>query len=274
MNPGLFDLSGKCFVITGGGGLLGPRHAIAIARQGGLPVLMDIEKERLEAARKSVESAAKKPCAALVADVTQEPSLKAALDHCLEKFGGIAGLINNAAIDAKVGGGASGLTRLEQFPLDQWNREMAVGLTGAFLCSRIFGGHMAASGKGGVILNIASDLALIAPDQRLYRQEGVAEDQQPVKPVTYSVIKHALIGLTRYLATYWASKNVRVNALCPGGVKNKQPEEFLRRIQNLIPLGRMADLDEYEGAVVFLCSEASAYMTGQLLVMDGGRSVW
>jgi len=126
----------------------------------------------------------------------------------------------------------------------------------------------------GVILNIASDLSVIAPDQRLYRREGLPEEQQPVKPVTYSVIKTALVGLTRYLATYWADQGVRVNALSPGGVYNGQGEEFVTRLTNLIPMGRMADHDEYRGAIQFLCSDASRYMTGQNIAIDGGRSVW
>lgn len=126
----------------------------------------------------------------------------------------------------------------------------------------------------GVILNIASDLALISPDQRLYRKEGLPEDRQPVKPVTYPVIKSALIGLTRYLATYWAEKGVRVNALSPGGVYTSQDERFVEKLSNLIPMHRMAVLNEYQGAIVFLCSEASSYMTGSNLIIDGGRTVW
>ena len=128
-------------------------------------------------------------------------------------------------------------------------------------------------GKGGVILNIASDFSVIAPDQRLYRREGVAEAEQPVKPVTYSVIKTGLIGLTRYLAAYWAGAGVRVNALSPGGVYAGQPEDFVRRLEELVPLGRMANIDDYAAAVQFLCSDASRYMTGQNVVIDGGRTI-
>ena len=164
-------------------------------------------------------------------------------------------------------------SRLENFPLEQWDLQISVGLTGAFLCSQVFGAAMALDGKGGVILNIASDLSVFSPDQRLYKKAGLPDNLQPVKPVTYSVIKAGLVGLTRYLATYWADKGVRSNALSPGGVLTGQGDEFVQRLSTLIPLGRMAKRDEYRAAVQFLCSDASSYMNGQNIVMDGGRSV-
>jgi NAD(P)-dependent dehydrogenase (short-subunit alcohol dehydrogenase family) len=148
-----------------------------------------------------------------------------------------------------------------------------VGLTGSFLCSQVIGGEMARRGRG-VIVNVASDLALIGPDQRLYRQPGLPDELQPVKPVTYSVVKSGLLGLTRYLATYWATSGVRVNAISPGGVYTDQPDDFVQRLSNLIPLGRMARMDEYAGAILFLCSDASSYMTGANLIVDGGRTAW
>jgi NAD(P)-dependent dehydrogenase (short-subunit alcohol dehydrogenase family) len=207
----------------------------------------------------------------MASDITSESSLESARARILEKFGRIDILINNAANNPKVEDGKTTWSRLENFPLDVWEADIRVGLTGAFLCSRLFGAEMAKR-KSGVILNVASDLALIAPDQRLYRVEGLPDDQQPVKPVTYSVVKTALIGLTRYLATYWSSANIRVNAISPGGVFNGQSEAFLTRLKQLIPMERMANQDEYEGAILFLCSDASSYMTGANLVIDGGRS--
>jgi NAD(P)-dependent dehydrogenase (short-subunit alcohol dehydrogenase family) len=185
-------------------------------------------------------------------------------------------LINNAAIDPKVKGDQDFVeaTRLENFPLEQWDLQVAVGLTGAFLCSQVFGTAMAKDNKGGVILNIASDLSIFSPDQRIYRKPNTQEELQPVKPVTYSVIKSGLIGLTRYLSTYWIDKGIRCNALSPGGVFNGQDDEFVQRLSSLIPMGRMAEQDEYRAAIQFLCSDASAYMNGQNIIMDGGRSVW
>jgi NAD(P)-dependent dehydrogenase (short-subunit alcohol dehydrogenase family) len=211
-----------------------------------------------------------------VMDVTRPNEITAVADELAVIGRRVDILVNNAAIDPKVRGdqGVLQTSRLENFPLDQWDLQMAVGLTGAFLCSQVFGSAMAQDGKGGVILQIASDLSVFAPDQRLYLKEGLADDMQPVKPVTYSVVKAGLIGLTRYLATYWADHGVRANALSPGGVFNGQGEEFVQRLTSLIPLGRMASRDEYRSTVQFLCSDASSYMNGQNIVLDGGRSVW
>jgi NAD(P)-dependent dehydrogenase (short-subunit alcohol dehydrogenase family) len=271
-NP--FDLNGRVAVITGGAGILGEQHARAISAAGGIPVLVDIQQQRASEKAAALSQEFGVAAVGYAVDITKQEKLEALRDEIVARFGRLDILINNAANNPKMEASAEvNFSRLENFPLAQWEADIAVGLTGAFLCSKVLGSYMASHG-GGVIVNVASDLALIGPDQRIYRQPGVAEDMQPVKPVTYSVVKSALVGLTRYLATYWAKDKVRVNAISPGGVFNGQPEEFVERLTNLIPLGRMAGIDEYQGAIVFLCSDASSYMTGTNLVVDGGRSCW
>lgn len=271
----LFQLEGSVAFVTGGGGLLGPMHASALLELGATVALADIDRERAESAAMELSKTHGNRVFAVPTDVTLPASIAEAAQVTEERAGPIDILINNAAVDPKVGGGPSNdrLTRLEQFPLETWRRELDVGVTGTFLCCQIIGSRMA-SRRRGVILNISSDLGLIAPDQRLYQKPGVPPDEQPVKPITYSAVKHAVIGLTRYLATYWAEQGVRVNALAPGGVLAGQSEEFLDRVQSRIPLGRLANQDEYKGAVAFLCSDASSYMNGAVVVADGGRSVW
>ena len=270
-----FDLTGKTALITGAAGLLGIEHAAALLESGATVVLTDISEAGLTSAglflARNAEAAR---IITMVMDVSQPDAIRAVSNELAASNRRVDILVNNAAIDPKVKGdqGVVETSRLENFPLDQWNLQIAVGLTGAFLCSQVFG--MARDGKGGVILNIASDLSMFSPDQRLYRKEGLAEDMQPVKPVTYSVTKAGLIGLTRYLATYWADSDVRANALSPGGVFIDQSEDFVQRLSALIPLGRMAKRDEYRSAVQFLCSDASSYMNGQNVLMDGGRSAW
>ena len=183
-------------------------------------------------------------------------------------------MVNNVANDPKVNASyTSTWSRFETYDLELWNEDLMVGLTSSFLCSQIVGRHMAEQNEG-VIVNIASDLSVFSPDQRLYKKEGLSDDEQPVKPVGYSVVKHGLIGLTKYLATYWADKNIRVNALSPGGVQTDQDPDFVQRLESRIPMNRMASETDYQAALVFLLSDASAYMTGQNLVMDGGRSAW
>ena len=184
-------------------------------------------------------------------------------------------LINNAANNPKVEEASKNLgpIRFHNFPVEMWNQDLAVGLTGAMLCAQVFGEVMEKQ-RSGVVLNISSDYGLIAPDQRIYRKEGLPEEEQMVKPVSYSVVKHGMIGLTKYLAVYWADKGIRVNTLCPASLENGQNEKFVRKISNLIPMGRMSRPDEYVCTVLYMISDAATYMTGSTVVLDGGRTSW
>ncbi len=273
-----FDLSGKTALITGAGGLLGPEHALALLEHGAKVLLTDISSKSLDSAMEGIKKKYTSESMAtrlkpMVMDVTNPSSIQTVSNDLDDR---IDILINNAAIDPKQTkeSTASNASRLENFSLEQWNLELNVGLTGAFLCCKEFGKKMSSDGRGGVILNIASDLSVIAPYQDLYKKSDLEEDCQPVKPATYSVIKTGLIGLTRYVATYWHDKKIRCNALSPGGVQHQQDQEFITNISELIPLGRMARQDEYHAAIQFLCSDASSYMNGQNIVIDGGRSIW
>jgi NAD(P)-dependent dehydrogenase (short-subunit alcohol dehydrogenase family) len=270
----LFDLTGRVAIITGGAGLLGEQHARIVAQAGGAPVLVDIDADRAKEKACKLASEFGVPASAIAADITGRSGVQDILRRTLDQHGRVDILINNAANNPRMEQPSEvNFSRFEHFPLEQWDDDLAVGLTGAFLCCQVLGAEMARRGRG-VIVNVASDLALIGPDQRLYRQEGLPDHLQPVKPVSYSIVKSGLIGLTRYLATYWADRGVRVNAISPGGVYNGQPLDFLAKLSSLIPLGRMAAVDEYQGAILFLCSDASSYMTGANLVVDGGRTCW
>ena len=268
-----FRIDGRSAIITGGAGLLGIQHASALLEAGGNVILWDINLDKLNTAKSLLSTEFTSSNVEIeVVDVSDELQVTKALSNVGTE---ISILVNNASINPKYGGKNSDIefSRLENFEIANWDRELAVGLTSAFLCSKIIGTSMAKN-NSGVILNVASDLSIIGPDQRLYELDGYDNFSQPVKPITYSVIKAGLIGLTRYLATYWNKSGVRVNAISPGGVYENQPEEFVSRLSKLIPLGRMAEAEEYRSAIQFLCSDASNYMTGHNLVMDGGRSVW
>lgn len=271
-----FRLDNKVIIITGGAGFLGQKHAEAVAEFGAIPVLLDLDKKKVENLASRIKHKYGVNCLGLDVDITCEKSVKKSCSFVSNEFRKIDVLVNNASNNPTVNssGSIQNTSRLENFSLELWNKDLAVGLTGAFICAKYFGTAISKNSRGGVIINISSDLGIVAPDQRLYRKNGLSEEQQSVKPITYSVVKTGLIGLTRYLATYWPEKNVRCNALCPGGIFNNQGEEFLKQIKTRIPLGRMANRDEYQSAIVFLASDASSYMNGAILNMDGGRSVW
>ena len=271
-----FNLKGKTAIITGGAGLLGHEHALALLEIGAKVIITDINKTALINTKKIIKK--KMPSASVILetmDVTDENNVSLILNKYEKKKTKIDILINNATIDAKVNAkvGITNSSRLEMFKLDTWNNEIAVGLTGAFICSKVFGFAMSQN-QGGIILNIASDLSVIAPDQRLYSNNTTLENERSVKPVTYSVIKFGLIGLTKYLSTYWPDKGVRCNALSPGGIYNGQNEDFMKKVKALIPMQRLAEASEYRSTIQYLCSEASSYMTGQNIIVDGGRSTW
>ena len=210
-----------------------------------------------------------------MADITRRDMLCSIRDELMEKYGHIYGLINNAANNPKVEGGSKnlGAVQFHNFPLELWNDDIAVGLTGAMLCAQVFGGVMAEKGTG-IIINISSDYGIIAPNQSIYRRDGVPESHQIIKPFSYSVVKHGIMGLTKYLAVYWAKRGVRVNTLCPASLENGQNPEFVQKISELIPMGRMSRPDEYVGTVLYMLSDASSYMTGATVVLDGGRTIW
>tara|TARA_B100000989_G_scaffold289327_1_gene261006 strand:+ start:1126 stop:1959 length:834 start_codon:yes stop_codon:yes gene_type:complete len=272
-----YHLNGKTAVITGGAGLLGIEHAYALLEAGAQIILTDIRmKDLLKTKNKLCKLYEENLIHLQVMDVTSKKSIYSISEYVNKKKMRVDILINNAAINPKVDNkkGVVQSSQLEVFSQEEWNLQLNVGLTGAFLCSQIFGTMMAKDEAGGVILNISSDLSIISPDQRIYKKKGIDDKYQPVKPVSYSVIKSGLIGLTRYIATYWAEKGIRCNALSPGGVYTNQNKEFTNKLSYLIPMGRMANISEYRSTIQYMCSDASSYMNGQNIVIDGGRSVW
>jgi NAD(P)-dependent dehydrogenase (short-subunit alcohol dehydrogenase family) len=275
MTDALFSLDNRVIVITGAAGLLGQQHTEVVARAGGIPVLLDIQEAAVQKLADQISARFGVPASGWAIDITCEERIEANCASVLARYGHIDGLINNAANNPKVEEEESqNFSRLEHFPLEMWQADLAVSLTGAFLCAKHYGTAIAQNSEGGSIVNISSDLGVIAPDQRLYRKPDLPEAQQPVKPVSYSVVKTGLIGLTRYLATYWADRGVRCNAICPGGIENNQDPAFLQEVSNRIPLGRLARPDEYQGIILFILSSASSYLTGSIISIDGGRSAW
>lgn len=271
MQNSLYNLTDKVALITGGGGLLGPKHAEAIIENGGKVILADIDIAKVHAAAEELNQRfGENSATSVFMNVCEKASVERVAKHFIVDI-----LINNAAKDPKVvkGQKISLDTRFENMPFEYWKEGLDAIVNGTFLCSQIFANQMLKTG-GGVILNIASDLSVIAPDQRIYRQPGLKEEEQPVKPITYSAAKYAVVGMTKYLAVYFAQRGIRVNCLSPTGVYNNHPEDFVEKLSNIIPMGRMADINEFKGAVAFLCSDASSYMTGHNLIIDGGKTLW
>jgi len=261
----LFSLEGRVAIVTGGLGLIGRYHCKALAEAGAAVIVADIDTLKAEDFAFELGN----DSIGWELDVTNTDSLKKASNHILKKFRRIDILVNNAAINDMFENPNTALeeSRFENYPLEMWKKMLDVNLTGIFLCSRVFGSEMAKQGKGSII-NIASTYGIVAPDQSLYKNEN--GEQTFYKSPAYPVTKGGVIAFTKFLASYWADKNVRVNALSPGGVENEQKEFFIKSYSAKTPLGRMAAPSEYKGAIVFLASDASSYMTGANLVVDGG----
>jgi NAD(P)-dependent dehydrogenase (short-subunit alcohol dehydrogenase family) len=268
------ELRNTTSIVTGASGVLGVEHARALLSLGADVALWDLPQTRLkETQQELIESFPESKIEAQEVDITSELQVAACLDALLDSGFKPSVLINNAALNPAIEAMSNFNTRVEHYDLERWRKEIDVNLTGTFICCKIIGTYFAGQGSGSII-NIASDLSVISPDNRLYRIPHVVEGEQPVKPISYSVSKTAVVGLSKYLATYWAEFGVRVNALSPGGVLTNQPTTFIEEIAKRIPLARMADRTEYRAAIQFLSTQDSSYMTGQNLVMDGGRSLW
>jgi NAD(P)-dependent dehydrogenase (short-subunit alcohol dehydrogenase family) len=268
----LFKVTSRVIVITGGMGQLGRQYALFLRQHQARIVVLDVTADDRKAIRSRFGAAARNMLF-IKADLTQRASLEAALRTIRKKWGVPHALINNAALDSPPGSPAEENGPFETYPESSWDQVMDVNAKGVFLCCQVFGGAMAQAGRGSII-NISSIYGIVSPDQRIYAYRQKRGGKPFFKPVAYSASKSALLNLTRYLATYWAPRNVRVNTLVLAGVFNNQDPEFLKNYCAKVPLGRMANADEYNGAVLYLVSDASSYMTGSEVRVDGGFSAW
>jgi NAD(P)-dependent dehydrogenase (short-subunit alcohol dehydrogenase family) len=273
-----FDLSGRVAIVTGAVGLLGKQHCIALRGAGAHVVVADVDAKKAKefasdlAHAPAVNKDAQKTLG-LGVDVTSKPSLEAVRDEVLSTFGRVDALVNNAAINDMFESPQAGaeLSKFENYPLELWKKSLEVNVTGVFLCSQVLGTPMAKAGRGSII-NVASTYGLVGPDQSIYKKPDGT--QSFYKSASYPATKGAVLSFTRFLAAYWGSAGVRVNTLCPGGIENGQDAYFLENYAKKTPLGRMGKPDEMSGAIVFLASDASSYMTGSALVVDGGWTAW
>jgi NAD(P)-dependent dehydrogenase (short-subunit alcohol dehydrogenase family) len=269
----LFSLQDHVAVVTGALGLLGKHHCHALAEAGAHVAAVDLDQGRCAAFGEELTRSYQRPMLGLGVDITTKDALVGLRDRVLETFGSIDILVNNAAINDMFENpqAAAEQSRFENYPLELWQRSLDVNLTGTFLCSQTLGAVMARKGHGSII-NVASTYGIVAPDQSLYRRPDGT--QNFYKSASYPTTKGAILAFTRFLAAYWGHAGVRVNSLSPGGVENAQDEHFVQNYAARTPLGRMAAPTDYKGALVFLASEASAYMTGANLVVDGGWTSW
>jgi NAD(P)-dependent dehydrogenase (short-subunit alcohol dehydrogenase family) len=264
----LFSLQGKTVVVTGACGLLGRYHCQALADAGATVVATDLDQGQCNQMARALEAGL-----GFAADVTNPESVRHLLAFVLEHTGRIDVLVNNAAINDRFEHpeAALELSKFENYPLALWKRSLEVNITGVFICSQVLGTKMAEAGRGSII-NIASTYGIVAPDQSLYHD--TQGRPRFYKSAVYPTTKGAVLAFTRFLAAYWGKAGVRVNALSPGGVENAQDEFFVNEYARRTPLGRMASPDDYRGALLFLASEASSYITGANLVVDGGFTIW
>lgn len=269
-----FDLTGRVALVTGGVGLLGAEFCRTLAEAGAVVAVLDLNELASQAVAKSLTSSGYRALA-IPTDITQADSVNAAVDNVLSAFGRIDILVNSAALDPKFDPDAvnKGITpgAFEDYPLDLWNSALNVNLTGMFLMTQACVRPMIEQGKKGSIINICSTYGLNGPDQRIYVKDGT---RVAFKPVYYTVTKAGVMGFTKYLAAYYAETEIRVNALTPGGVFNNHEDYFVRNYSAKTILGRMARKDEMNGALLFLASDASSYMTGNNVVVDGGWTAW
>jgi NAD(P)-dependent dehydrogenase (short-subunit alcohol dehydrogenase family) len=263
-----FSLDGKVAIVTGACGLLGRHHCEALAEAGAHVVAADLLQADCEEIALSLET----DSIGLRLDVTDQNSIRDVLARILARYNTVDILVNNAAVNDKFEDPSDlDTSRFEYYPMELWQRSLHVNVTGTFLCCQIIGSEMA-SRRNGNIINIASTYGIVAPDQSIYRDR--AGQQRFFKSAAYPVTKGAVISLTRFLAAYWGSVGVRVNCLSPGGVESRQDDFFVENYSQRTPLGRMAQPGDYRGAITFLASDESSYMTGANLVVDGGWTVW
>ena len=267
----MFDLTDRVAIVTGGAGLLGVEFCRTLAQAGASVVIADLDGEAAEHQAAIYRGDSLNAIGHQV-DVSAKDSVQEMVEVALNRYGRVDVLVNSAAIDPKFDPGSkqSHSGAFEDYPLELWQQALDVNLTGSMLTCQAVSRPMMEQGSG-VMINIASIYGLVAPDQRLYERRG---QLQQYKPVFYTVTKAGILGLTRYLSAYYAGKNIRVNAITPGGVYDDHDDEFVSKYKSRVVMGRMAEKDEMNGALLFLASDASKYMTGANLVVDGGWTVW
>lgn len=264
-------LNKKVIIVTGGAGFLGSVFCDLIIKFGGNPIILDNNQLLLNQELKRIKKKYKKNILGFCVDISNEKEINETKIKILKKYKKIDALVNNAALNPDVDFLKKNDCSLEEYPMDFFQKEFDVGIKGALICTKIFGKYFSQK-KNGNIINISSDLGIIAPTQHIY--ENKKNKKKQVKPVSYSIIKSGIIGLTRYTSTYWATKNVRCNAIAPGGIFNFQDKNFLKKVSELIPMKRLGKKEEVAHLLIFLLSDFSSYINGAVISVDGGRTAW